>query len=109
MDGRKQLVPRVTGAVLLAGSGLAVLLANGILLNPFSRTVLAAAAAGWGVWVLATQPHNRRAGWLGIAGGAVMFLFGAALKGLIGFAGVALIVAGGISLVSGLFRRSGTE
>lgn len=108
MDERKQLVPGVAGAVVLAGSGLAVLLANGILLNPFSRTILAVAAAGWGVWVLATQSHNRRAGWIGIGSGVGMFLFGSVLKGLVGFAGIALIVAGGVSLVSGLFRRHGT-
>ena len=109
MDERKQLAAPVAGGLFLAGSGVAVLLANGILLNPVSRTILAVAAAGWGVWVLVTQPHNRRAGWIALASGAGMFLFGSLLKGLVGFAGAALIVAGGISLVSGLFRRTDTR
>jgi hypothetical protein len=109
MDERKQLAPPVAGGLFLAGSGLAVLLANGILLNPVSRTILAVAAAGWGVWVLISQPHNRRAGWIAIASGAGMFLFGSLLKGLVSFAGAALIVAGGISALSGLFRRPGTR
>lgn len=108
MDERKQLAAPVAGGLVLAGTGVAVLLANVILLNPVSRTVLAVAAAGWGVWVLITQPHNRRTGWTAIASGAGMFLFGSLLKGMVGFAGAALIVAGGISAVSGLFRRPGT-
>ena len=105
MDERKQLAPPVAGGLFLAGTGVAVLLANGILLNPVSRTILAVAAAGWGVWVLVTQPHNRRAGWIALASGAGMFLFGSLLKGMVSFAGAALIVAGGISALSGLFRR----
>ena len=109
MDERKQLAPEFAGGIFLAGSGVAVLLANGILLNPVSRTILALAAAGWGVWVLITQPHNRRAGWIAVASGAGMFLFGSLLKGLVGFAGAALIVGGGISLLSGLFRRPRTR
>ena len=109
MDEGKQLAPAVAGGVFLAGTGVAVLLANGLLLNPVSRTILAVAAAGWGVWVLITQPHNRRTGWIAIASGAGMFLFGSLLKGMINFGGAALIVAGGIAAVSGLFRRPGTE
>lgn len=109
MDERKQLAPPIAGGLFLAGSGVAVLLANGILLNPVSRTILAVAAAGWGVWVLISQPDNRRAGWIALASGAGMFLFGSLLKGLVGFAGAALIVAGGISALSGLFRRPGTR
>ena len=107
MDERKQLAPPVAGGLFLAGTGVAVLLANGILLNPWSRTILAVVAAGWGVRVLITEPHNRRAGWIAIASGAGMFLFGSLLKGLVSFAGAALIVAGGISALSGLFRRPG--
>ncbi|MCY4484012.1 MAG: hypothetical protein OXC12_14145 [Spirochaetaceae bacterium] len=109
MDEGKQLAPAVVGGTLLAGTGVAVLLANVILLNPVSRTILSVAAAGWGVWVLIAQPHNRRAGWTALACGAGMFLFGSLLKGLVGFAGAALIVAGGISALSGLFRRSGAR
>lgn len=105
MDERKQLAAPIAGGLVLAGTGVAVLLANGILLNPVSRSILAVAAAGWGVWVLITQPHNRRAGWIALASGAGIFLFGSLLKGLVGFGGAALIAAGGISALSGLFRR----
>ena len=50
MDNEKQLVRGVPSAVFLAGSGVAVLVANGLLLNPVSRVVLAAVTAGWGIW-----------------------------------------------------------
>ena len=109
MDEGKQLAPAVAGGLVLAGAGMAVLLANGILLNPVSRTILAVAAAGWGVWVLISRPHDRRTGWIAVASGAGMFLFGSLLKGLVGFAGAALIVAGGITALSGLFHRSGAR
>jgi hypothetical protein len=107
MDERKQLAAPVAGGLVLASTGVAVLLGNVILLNPVSRTILSVAAAGWGVWVLVTQPHNRRAGWIALASGAGMFLFGSLLKGMVSFASAALIVAGGISAISGLFRRRG--
>ena len=105
MDEQRQLVPGVTGAAFLAGSGLAILLANGILLNPVSRTILAAVAVGWGLWTVITKPQQRRSGWISVAGGGVMLLFGSLLQGLVSVGGVVLIVAGGISFLGGLFRR----
>ena len=47
----------------------------------------------------------RRTGWLSVAGGGVMLLFGSLLQSLVGVGGVILIAAGGISFLSGLFRR----
>ena len=105
MDERRQLAPAATGALFLAGSGLAILLANGILLNPVSRVILAAVAVGWGLWTVLTKPHLRRTGWFSVAGGGVMLLFGSLLQGLVSVGGVILIAAGGISFLSGLFRR----
>ncbi len=105
MDERRQLAPGVPGALFLAGSGLAILLANGILLNPVSRVILAAVAVGWGLWTVLARPHMRRTGWFSVAGGGVMLLFGSLLQSLVGVGGVILIAAGGISFLSGLFRR----
>ena len=104
-DEQRQLVPAIPSALFLAGSGLAVLLANGILLNPVSRTILAAVAVGWGLWTVLTRPHLRRAGWSAVAGGGIMLLFGSVLQGLVSVGGVLLIAAGGVSFLSGLFRR----
>ena len=98
-------MPAIPSALFLAGSGLAVLLANGILLNPVSRTILAAVAVGWGLWTVLTRPHLRRAGWSAVAGGGIMLLFGSVLQGLVSVGGVLLIAAGGVSFLSGLFRR----
>ena len=87
MDEQRQLAPGVPGALFLAGSGLAILLANGILLNPVSRVILAAVAVGWGLWTVLTRPQMRRTGWFSVAGGGIMLLFGSLLQSLVGVAG----------------------
>ena len=92
-------------ALFLAGSGVAVLLFNGLLLNPFSRIMLAAVAVGWGLWTVIAKPHNRRAGWVSLAAGGVIVLFGSLFQSLANVAGVVLIAAGGIAYLSSLFRR----
>ena len=106
MDEQRQLVAGVPGSLFLVGSGVVILLANGILLNPVSRTILAAVAIGWGVWTILTRPQLRRTGWVSMAGGGIMLLFGTLLQGLVGVGGVILIAAGGISFLGELFRRS---
>ena len=105
MDEQRQLAREIPGPLFLAGSGLAILLFNGILLNPVSRTILVAVAVGWGLWTVLTRPEIRRAGWYGVAGGGIMLLFGSLLQSLVHVGGIALIAAGGISFVGSLLRR----
>ena len=105
MDEHRQLTREIPGPLFLAGSGLAILLFNGILLNPVSRTILVAVAVGWGLWTVLARPEIRRAGWYSVAGGGIMLLFGSLLQSLVHVGGIALIAAGGISFIGSLLRR----
>ncbi len=101
-DRQLQTVPN---GVFLAGAGAAILIFQTIFLNPVSRSILAVVAAGWGVYTLISKPENRTQGWVSIAAGAGLFLLGGLFQGLATVAGIGMIVAGGISWLSGFFRK----
>ena len=104
MESKNSLM-NVSNGVLLAGGGLTVLLARGLLLNPVSRWILIAAATIWGIYQLAVKPRNKTAGITAMAGAGILLVFGGLLSGLSYIAGIGLIITGGVSLVAGLFRR----
>ena len=104
MQSERQ-IQSVSNGLFLAISGLFVLLAKAILLNPVSRVVLAAVAAFWGIYLLLTRRNSSTSGWMSLAAAAVMLLFGGLLSGITTVAGIGLIIAGGVSFFAGLLDR----
>ena len=102
---QRSLTQSLPNGLFLMGTGLAVVMANGLLLNPFTRTLLAVVAAGWGGYLLLTNPRARTTALASLAAGGILLLFGNLFRGLVNFAGIGLMVTGVVSFVSGLFRR----
>ncbi len=102
MNANKQL-PSLTNGAFLAVSGLVVLLARGVLLNPVSRIILAVLAAGWGVYLLIKGSESRTAGITSLVASGILLVFGGLLSGISTIAGIGLIIAGGVSFFSTLF------
>ena len=105
MEDNRQL-QNIPNGLVLAGGGVAILIFKGIFLNPVSRIILAVAAIGWGAYQLVKNPENKTPGLASIASGAGLLVLGGLVQGLAGVAGVGLIIAGGISWISGFFRKS---
>jgi len=104
MESERQ-VQSVSNGLFLAISGLAVLVAKGILLNPVSRVILAVVAAVWGIYLLVTRRNSSTSGWTSLAASAVLLLLGGLISGITTVIGVILIVAGGASFFGGLLGR----
>ena len=100
----KNQLQTLPNGILLAGGGLAVLLVKGLLLNPVSRFILAGVAGVWGIYQLITN-KNKTPGITAIASSGILIIFGTFVSGLATVAGVGLIIAGAVSLISGLFRK----
>ena len=101
MKSNMQLQSASNGIFLMV-CGLVITVANGILLNPFSRIVLAVLAIIWGLYLLATESNSSTSGLMSLAAAAILLVFGSLMRGLASIAGIGLIVIGGVSLVSGL-------
>lgn len=101
-------LPALPNALFLAASGIGVLLAKGLLLEPrVPRLLIAATAVIWGFYLLGKNRDNQAPGWTSIAAGAALALFGRLLAAVSGIAGLGLIAAGLISAISGLVRGKG--
>jgi hypothetical protein len=106
MDSDKSIMRTLPNGLFLAGSGVAVLIAKTLILSPVPRNLIAAAAILWGFYLLGKDRANPTPGWVSIGAGAALALLGGVLSAVSGVVGVGLIIAGGVSLVAGLFRKS---
>ena len=101
----KRNIQTVSNGVFLGASGIVILLAKGILLNPISRVILVVLAAGWGIFLLIKGSESRTAGLMSLISSGVLLVFGSFLHGISTIAGIALIAAGAISFFSGFFSK----
>ena len=107
MEEGRELTLGLPNAAFLAIAGFGILLANGLLLNPVSRYLIAGAATFWGGYLLIERrSSDKTAAYASLASAGVLVVFGGLLRGLANVAGIGLIIAGGVSFLSGLFRRS---
>ncbi len=106
MESQNRQLPALPNAVFLAASGVGMLLAKGLLLEPrVPRLLIAATAVIWGFYLLGKNRDNQAPGWTSIGAGAALALFGRLLAAVSGIAGLGLIAAGLISAISDLVRR----
>lgn len=110
MDSENKNLPALPNALFLAASGVGVLVAKGLLLEPrVPRLLIAATAVIWGFYLLGKNRYNQAPGWTSIAAGAALALFGRLLSAVSGVAGVGLIIAGLVSAITGFLRGSGNR
>ena len=98
----KMQLQSVSNGIFLMLCGLVTLVANGLLLNPVSRILLAVLAIIWGLYLLATKSNSSTSGLMSLAAAAILLVFGGLMRGLASIAGIGLIIVGGVSFVSGL-------
>jgi hypothetical protein len=103
MEEEKRLVRSVPNPVFLAGSGVALIAAGGLL--PFLQWPIVGIAAVWGLYTVITRKGDNTAGWISLAAAGGVALLGGFIANTGKFAGWVLLAAGAISLVSKLFRR----
>ena len=111
--GSKKDLQSLSNGIFLAGTGLAVLLLRKIILTPAPRFIIAAIIAVWGFYLLASgsgsssgnRSGNRTAGIMSLIASGLLIVFGGPFSGIAFVAGIGLIIAGGISFLSGLFDR----
>jgi len=99
----KRLVRSVPNPVFLAGSGVALIAAGGLL--PVLRWPIVIIAAGWGLYTLITRNDDKTAGWISLAAAGGVAVLGGFISSASRFTGWALLAAGAISFVSRFFRR----
>ena len=105
MDNERSLIKSAPNGLFLAGAGVAVLFAKGILFAGPIEYLVAAAAAIWGGYILLTDRTRRKMGWASLAGAGILVVFGGLLQAGAVVTGIGLIAAGAVSFFSGLFRR----
>lgn len=100
----------VVNGLILAGGGLAVLTIRGLLLNPVSRYLLAAAAAVLGISMLVGNRKEKAPAFISLAAAAALLVLGGILKSVTGLLGGVLLAGGAVSVVLGLVGgRKGPE
>ena len=108
MESDKQLAT-VSNGLFLAAGGVAVLLFRGLFLILPIRIVLAGAVAVWGVYTLMKNPDNKTPAYASFGASALLIFFGGLLRGLTSIAGIGMIIAGGVSWISGWLKRRNTQ
>ena len=78
----KRNIQTVSNGVFLGASGIVILLAKGILLNPISRIILVVLAASWGIFLLIKGSESRTAGLMSLISSGVLLVFGSFLYGI---------------------------
>ena len=105
MADNRSLIKLGSNGLFLAGAGVVVLFAKGILFAGPIEYLVAGAAAIWGSYILITDRTRRNVGLASLAGAGMLVLFGGLLQAGAVVTGFGLILAGAASFFSGLFRR----
>lgn len=107
---RNALVKNASTPVVLAGGGVVLLLAGGVL--PWLEWPIIVVAAGLGLYNLFSRKGDKSTGFLSLATAAgVYLLYGpiaSVISGVSRFAGWVLLGGAALSLISRLFRRNRT-
>lgn len=108
MESDKQ-VSVVSNGLFLAAGGASVLIFRTLFLNRPVSIILAIAAIAWGIYSLIKNPENKTPAYASLGAGALLFLFGGLIRGLISIAGIGMIIAGGVSWISGWLKKRKTS
>ena len=98
------LIKNASTPVVLAGSGVALLLAGAAL--PWLKWPIIAIAGVWGLYTVLTRKGDRSAGWWSLAAAGGVYILGDFVAGAGKFAGWVLLAGAALSVITRLFRRN---